>query len=94
MTGRSHRIHTHQQGVVVAVNLHFHKVEEVTAGLSLRPQGIAGTTPEGDVLGSESLLISFFVHESQHQHVLRRGVLYDGRHQASHLLKIYLHRFI
>ena len=63
----------------------------MTTGLSLRPQRITGTAPEGDVLGGKGFLVCFLVHEAQHQYVLRRHILYDGRHQAAHLFKIYLH---
>ena len=34
------------------------------------------------------LLIGFLIHETQHEHVFRFGVLYDGRHQSSHLIKV------
>ena len=43
------------------------------------------------MLSGQCLLVGFFVHEAQHEYILGDGILYDGRHKPTHLLKIYLH---
>ena len=90
---RTYGIHAHQQGVVVAVYLHVHEIQEVTAGLSLGPQRLTRTAPEGDVTSLNGLAVGFLVHEAQHQHVPGRGILDDGWHQTVHLVEIYVHCF-
>ena len=88
------RIGPHQQRIIVAVHLNTHQVEEVPAGLALRPQTLTTSAPESHLLRVEGLLVCLFVHIAEHQHVLRLSVLYYRRHQPAALLKIYLHFFL
>ena len=80
VAGRTVGDNFYKQRVVIAVYLQTDQIEEVPTGLSLRPQRLTRTAPEGDVTGVERLLVCFLVHEAQHQHILRLRVLNDGRH--------------
>ena len=66
-----------EQGVAIAVDVHIHYVEVVTAGLALGPKGLACATIEGDTAFGLCLLKSFLVHVAEHQHFEAVGILDD-----------------
>ncbi len=84
-------IHAHQHGVVVAIHAHFADAQRVPALLALAPQLSARAAEESDRARRARLRISLFVHEAQHQHFARFGILHDRGHQPVELRKIELH---
>ena len=91
VTGRTIWMNLYQEGVVVAVNLDAYQVEKVARCLALGPKTVAGTAPEGNLLGFDGLIVCFPVHEAQHQDVLGYGILDDGWNKSAHFFKIYFH---
>ncbi len=77
-----------EQRVVVTVLQNLHYFEKIAAFLPLGPEPFAGPAEEGDEFFGNGFLVSFFVHEPQHQHLVCGGVLNDGWHQPVFLGKI------
>ena len=83
-----------QESVLIAVVQDFLDGQSVARGLTLGPQTIAGTTPEGYQIGGNGLLVCLLVHESQHQYLVGICVLDDGRNQPTEFVKIDFHKSI
>ena len=71
-----------EEGVAIAIGVHLDYVEEVTTGLSLGPQGLAGAAIEGDTTLGLALLEGFLVHVAEHQYLEAIGILYDDGKQS------------
>lgn len=90
MTYRTVRVNFDKQGVVVAVFFEADEVKVVARRLALGPPDTGEYGSRGHQLSAESLLISFLVHEAQHEDLAGYGVLYDGWHEAVHLVEVYI----
>ena len=82
MACRPYRVHFDQQGVMVAVLLYRHYVQEVAALLALGPKPIFSAAKKRHFTGLHRFEIRFFIHETEHQDILGSVVLNDGRYQA------------
>ncbi len=65
----------HQHRVVVAIDEDVDDLELVARGLALRPQGVARAAEERGVAGALRVGERLLVHEADHQHFRRLGVL-------------------
>ena len=77
------RASDNQERVGFAVLVDAHQVEAVSAGCALLPELIAAAAPEGDETGAVGSRDGFPVHEPEHQHFARPGILNDGGNETS-----------
>ena len=84
-------IYAYEQSVVVAIVLYVYDMEVVAACLALCPCGLARTAPEGNLASHYGQVVGLTVHVSEHKNLSCLGILYDGRYEALHLVKIYFH---
>ena len=80
-----------EQGVIIAIDLDIHEVEEVTTCLALSPKRIARAAPESHLLRLERLGERFLIHVTEHEHILGHGILNNGRYETATFRKIYFH---
>jgi hypothetical protein len=77
------RASDNQERVGFAVLVDAHQVEAVSAGCALLPELIAAAAPEGDETGAVGSRDRLPVHEPEHQHFARPGILNDGGNETS-----------
>jgi len=78
----------HQKCVIVAVHLHIHQMEKISALLAFHPKTIFAATEERDLAGGVGLLHRIGIHIAQHQHRARVGILNNGGNEAVAFLEI------
>src|SRR5208283_2579646 len=66
--------------------------QAIARGLTLGPQLITRAAEERYIAVLQGHVECRPVHEAEHEHLAGRGVLHDGRHQASHLIEVDFHR--
>ena len=88
MAYRADRIYLNQQRVFVAIFFNRNNIQEITTLFAFGPQTVLGTAEKGYFPGFNSLLVSLFIHEAKHQHLAGVVVLYDGRNESVHFIKI------
>ena len=85
MAGRARGVDLDEKRVGIAVEPQVHQMQDVSAGLSLPPEPIAGAAVEVDLAATQGCVDRLAVHVGEHQHRPRRGVLNDGRDQAARI---------
>ena len=88
VTGGAMGMDLDQQRVIVAVSGNAYQVEIVATGLTLRPQRLTATAPEGHLTGGQRLVVGLTVHKAEHEHIACVSILNDGGQQSAHLVKV------
>ena len=90
MANRTHRVYLNQQCILIAVFFDRNDIQKIATLLTFRPKTVLGAAEKSHFTGFYRFVVSFFIHEAQHQHLSGICVLYDCRNKSVHFIKIHL----
>ncbi len=63
----------HQQSILVAIQQHINELQVVARRFAFGPEPLFGAAEEGNPLFAQGFVVSFLVHETQHERALVRA---------------------